>query len=407
MADVAEFTILIEGDAPTYTVRATGPGDIRSQVTPLILPDAPLWHETLRAIAAQEPLSEAALCHTGSQLFEALFSRSVAHAFYRSAQAHPPTTPLRMRLDIRSPELAVLPWESLYHVDEGYYFALRRDTPLVRTLATLQPTHPVRLTGPLQLLHAASNPVEYGNLGDTPPPLPAEIHTQLNVVPLPAATAESLRLALLHQPFHVLHFDGHGYLDPDTGTGILVVEGSDRHAVPLNAAQLAGMLSGTAVRLVVLAACYSGATQPVGKGGAAPVGVAQQLFRSTAIPAVVGMQYAISHIAAAAFTTGLYQALATGQTIEAAMTDGRLAMQAAGDNSAVFAPVLFLRSGSGQLFESSAIPPSPTAHTSYVGVNVGDGALAQGPGAIAVGKGGTIIQGDVQGDIRIGAWEDT
>ncbi len=399
MSDAAEFTILLEGHAPAYTVSATGPGDVRSKTSRFDLPDDPEFRETLRAIAAQEPLSEAAVRHVGSLLFEALFSRSVAHAFHSATVAAAPQTPLRVRLDIRPPTLAALPWETLYHIDEDYHFALRRDTPLVRTLATLQPTRPVAVSGPLRLLHATATPLEYANLTAIPPLLP-EAHPRLTVVPLPSATPDALRAALLHTPFQVLHFDGHGHWDTDTGSASLVLEGSDRHAVPLTAAHLAGMLSGTGVRLVVLAACHSGAT------GGALVGVAQQLFTSTAIPAVVGMQYAISQKAAVAFTTGFYQALAAGQAIESAMTDGRLAMQTAGYTGAAFAPVVFLRSGSGKLFAEAALPPASTAPATYVGVNLGDGALAQGPGALAVGKGGTVIQGDVQGDIRIRAWED-
>lgn len=406
MSERAEFTLWMEGQSPTYTVSATGPRDVRSKTSPFVLPDNSEFREILRAIAAQERLSEAALRHVGSQLFEALFSRAIAHAFMGAKQSAPSQSPLRVRLDIRAPELAALPWESLYHVDEGYHFALHRDTPLVRTLATLQPTRPVQATGPLHLLHAASNPVEYSSLGDTPPPLPLEGSPQIKVTPLHTATADSLRLALLQSPFHLLHFDGHGVLDPESGTASLVVEGPDRHARALSAAHLAGMLSGTPVRLVVLAACHSGGTHAIGQAGGALVGVAQHLFTSTAIPAVVGMQYAIHHKAAVAFTTGFYQAFAAGQPVDAAMTDGRLAMQAAGHTSAVFAPVLFLRSGSGHLFEHDTLPPSPTNHATYYGVNLGDGALAQGPGAIAVGKGGTIIQGDVKGDIRIGGWED-
>ena len=79
-------------------------------------------------------------------------------------------------------------------------------------------------------------------------------------------------------------------------------------------------------------------------------GVASSLLRC-GLPAVVGMQAEITDEAAITFSERLYTALAQGFPIDAALTQARKAIFAAGSDVEFGTPVLFLRGDSAQLFE--------------------------------------------------------
>ena len=100
------------------------------------------------------------------------------------------------------------------------------------------------------------------------------------------------------------------------------------------------------LRLVVLNSCEgarSSAANPF-------AGVAQGLVRQ-GIPAVVAMQFEISDDAAIEFSSSLYEALADGYPIDAAVGEARKAMFAARADTEWGTPVLFLRSPDGSLFD--------------------------------------------------------
>jgi hypothetical protein len=101
------------------------------------------------------------------------------------------------------------------------------------------------------------------------------------------------------------------------------------------------------VRLAVLGACEAARRDQVN----AWTGVAPALTRA-GIPAVIGMQYAIRDASAVGFSRRLYRALAAGQPIDAAVTDGRLAIYNRGDEDERDwgVPVLYLRAEEGVLF---------------------------------------------------------
>jgi hypothetical protein len=110
------------------------------------------------------------------------------------------------------------------------------------------------------------------------------------------------------------------------------------------------------VRLAVLGAGEAGRRDQVN----AWTGVARSLTRA-GIPAVVGMQYPIRDTSATAFYQGFYRALAAGQPIDAAVTDGRLAIvnrSSEGDRD-WGVPVLYMRSLEGVLFPQAPPEPSP------------------------------------------------
>ena len=97
----------------------------------------------------------------------------------------------------------------------------------------------------------------------------------------------------------------------------------------------------------MLGACESSKADRVN----AWTGIASALTRA-GIPAVVGMQFAVEDSNSIAFSKSFYEALAAGQTVDEAVTEGRLAIFMRGDNDELDwgVPVLYLRAEEGVIF---------------------------------------------------------
>jgi hypothetical protein len=125
----------------------------------------------------------------------------------------------------------------------------------------------------------------------------------------------------------IFHFAGHGDFDAEMGAlpltiegqGALIFEDDDQQPVSVPSEQIAANLSGRGVQLVVLGACLTGRRDGQNRWS----GVAAALME-VGIPAVIAMQYKISDRAAIHFMTGFYAALAAGQTLDQAVSTGRL-----------------------------------------------------------------------------------
>src|SRR3712207_9546984 len=65
---------------------------------------------------------------------------------------------LRLKLRIRSRQLAVLPWEFLYDPDYGDYLCLSSDTPIVRYVDLRLPVRRLIVAPPLKILGMVASP---------------------------------------------------------------------------------------------------------------------------------------------------------------------------------------------------------------------------------------------------------
>jgi hypothetical protein len=174
---------------------------------------------------------------------------------------------------------------------------------------------------------------------------------------LPGVTIRLLSDALMNRA-DVFHFSGHGeFADAVTGSDAALVFSDDRNqALPVSGAQVAAMLRGKGVRLVVLGACLTGRRD----GRNVWTGVAAQMLRA-GIPAVVAMQFTIDDSLAAAFCGTFYRALVAGLTVDEAVGLGRTAIRAAslehgGDPRDWGVPVLYVRTPGGRVFNPVANP---------------------------------------------------
>jgi len=228
---------------------------------------------------------------------------------------------LRIRLNVDSPELMVLPWEFLYSPQDGFC-SLTRDISLVRSPG--RDPRPYKAQIPLHMVILSSNPEgsvklnlqrESRVIKDA---LEALIKSkEMSLEHIEAASLSDLRrrlMSLSDAPPHILHYMGHGDLDR------VLLEDEVGASKPLSGGSLAvilGMMP--SIQLVVLNACESG--QP--DISDMRLGVANALAMA-GIPAVIAMQFRISDDAALAFSKGLYEALAAGHPIDTAVVWARV-----------------------------------------------------------------------------------
>jgi hypothetical protein len=128
---------------------------------------------------------------------------------------------------------------------------------------------------------------------------------------LPAATTDDLRRILLSQKFDIIHFSGHA----DKENLIFVDQKNNPVPVPISAvADLVGEYP--SVKCVILNACESASALEV------PIS-----------PITIGMDETIPDTTAITFSRGFYDALAAGEPIRRAYSEGIHAVQLSGSNA--------------------------------------------------------------------------
>jgi tetratricopeptide (TPR) repeat protein len=294
----------------------------------------------------------------GQALFGALFVDRVYGRYTASVQeAARRGEPLRIVLRLRAPELAGLPWETLFDSEVREYLCQRE--PVVRYVETAQAEAPLRVESRLRVLGFVAAPrdlpgldvaEERRRLTDA---LAGLGNSSVDLVWAQGGSWPELQQQLGSGPWHVLHFVGHGGVDPSGEGGVLWLEDErTRLATSVSAARFQRLLHSArpVPRLVVLNSCQTGEA------------AADDLLSSTAaalvssgVSACVAMQFAISDPAALAFARGFYQALARSEPIDEAVRLGRIAIDGTGEHTLEWlTPVLYLRTGDTRLFAISA-----------------------------------------------------
>lgn len=345
--------------------------------------------EKLRQIK-EEPYStdEALFRDVGTTLFDALFQDEVRDLFisiFSQQVQNKENTYLRLRLDIleTAVEVAMLPWEFLAWNE--MFLATQIKTLLTRQYLDLQ-------VGNLRSMTIAGKPralivIPRGS------ELSVEqeqetITTALKNAGIPYdiladnVSIQDLDDQLATQPYHILHFIGHGeFRSEEDGAlhGSLRFnrkegeEGSEENEEWVTDTRLRALLATyESIRLIVLNAC-KGAEVAAQASGSGFIGTAPALLKAR-IPAVIAMQYAILDPVALQFAETFYKRLTDPGTwfghVDIAMTLARNACYLNFPQDRGFAsPILYLRAPSGQIFEASSSAsattttetPSPTS----------------------------------------------
>ncbi len=319
--------------------------------------------EALARVRPWQPSTRKMVASVGGRLYGALFAKEVGALFAAGrARAIGAETGLRIRLDLGGvPELARWPWELLYDSKLKRFLAIAAGTPIVRSLPLPLASPPLGAGLPLAILLVVAAPIDQPKLRSDreierieealAPLLAAQ---QVTIDRLQPATLDALRRRLQASPVHILHFIGHGSYDREQNEGWLYFEDEQRKSVPVEGSLLGATLLGRPPRLVVLNACDGarhGATDAFD-------GVAQTLLLSS-IPAVVAMQLVVPDRAALTFAERFYASLVEGHPVDAAVAEARLALAAKHRHFRWVAPVLYLRSPDGRLFDLAESAPKP------------------------------------------------
>ena len=265
------------------------------------------------------PQIQARLAGWGHAVFASVFGSGPSWDAYQRARDRQ----LELVFRSASPGLLGLPWELMR--DPGGPVALglagvSRALPVAELAQTAATPG-----GRLRVLMVISRPAGTGDVGYRMIARPLmerldAVRGEVDLVVLRPPTLDALRKTLADaaeagEPFHVMHFDGHGALR--AGNGLLVLEGRGGGSHPVSASRMAAVLKDAGVPVAVLNACQSGA---VGKDVEAAV--ATRLVQE-GCAAVVAMAYSVYAVAAAEFMAIFYERLFAGDTVTAAVTAGR------------------------------------------------------------------------------------
>ena len=351
----------VEVDSPagtatgTMTLDAAGILNRRRELAASVLASAVTSRSTFSAL--ERPVRD-----VGHSLFTALFAGHIYGRYTASLQqAGSAGDPLRVVLRIRDPELAGIPWETLFDPESGEYLCQRE--PVVRYVEAPQASVPLAAAGPLRILGMVAAPSDLPTL-DT-----AEERRRLDdalgelgeqglvdMVWVESGNWGALQQQLMDGPWHVLHVIAHGGVSSQGGVLALENEqtGSSAH---VSAQRFARLLHACrpVPRLVVLNSCSSGES------------AADDLLSSTAaalvhsgISAAVAMQFAVTDPAALAFSRGFYQALARNIAVDEAVRLGRIAIDGTSEQTLEWVtPVIYLRTEDTRLFQLTSQGPPP------------------------------------------------
>ena len=358
-----EIEVRVEAGPGGYVVRASTRGaEARAPFELAAMPRQQIEDLVLHAIAPRRRRIEAGalgeITSLGSSLFDALI-RADVRDLYRGAAARADAAGrgLRVRLSLTdADEFRGLPWELLF--DEPSFLVLDKTTPVVRSF-DLPLVHEVAdVEPPLRILGVISSPRDVVALDVAQERRNVEKGLQgplstggVSLRWLERATLPMLLEALREGEFHVLHFIGHGDFD-EANDGVLLMEDDEGFTRRVSSRRLGQVLRDhDSLRLAVINACESGRDALDDPFSSIAGSMLQQ-----GVPAVVAMQFEITDRAAILFSRDLYDALANGYPVDAAVAEARKAIWADGNDIEWATPVLFLRAEDGRLFNIRSQP---------------------------------------------------
>jgi hypothetical protein len=340
----------------------------------------------------------------GRKLYDLLIladpKQKVSSVFNRCFDDPPTYVQVRIEiLDESLPKLLELSWEHLCDPDGRYLSLLGDRFRFVRRLAGLPPNNRLPLNEPPRVMVVLSNPSNLESFKvDVPGPeglqeyrfapieTPFDPQQTLGLVRLfdglkaqrritdyrilrgPLSPGQNAHPTYLsqwptldrinerlqaaeetNQPYHIVHFLAHGYLD-ENGEGHLLLTDENGEATPIHQDAFQSLFPPWhQVRLILFATCQSGAGEQ--KLSRPLAGLAPTLLR-VGIPAVIAMQDEISVSGAAAFTDTFYQELGTHGYIDTAVAEARREVQRRDPQGGEwFIPVLYLQNENPRLFE--------------------------------------------------------
>ncbi|MCP4544668.1 MAG: CHAT domain-containing protein [Chloroflexi bacterium] len=329
--------------------------------------DAREMRQRLRELESRA-LDWAGVIRLGAWLGEILFPPPVRELLLQAlARVEAKDESLRIRLVLDGP-LHNVPWEYVLlnrgggEATQLDFLGLMPNVSIVRHQATTLPAWDVEAGMPARMVVGLASPAGYKALllDKEQQAIEAAVsgNPRIEATFVPEATPETLLQGT--EQVHIFHFAGHGDFQrgmgaqPGTteGKGYLVLDDGYGDPQPVEADQVGLQLRKAGVRVAMLGACESGRRDDVNVWSS----VAAALLKAE-LGAVVGMQYTVRDDCAIAFADAFYRALVAGLPIDAAVTDGRIAVTQL-DARDWGVPVLYLRARDGVVFPEYAADPS-------------------------------------------------
>jgi tetratricopeptide (TPR) repeat protein len=268
-----------------------------------------------------------------------------------------------------------LPWE-LLHDGDGYLFQGAKPTRVRRRLPNTRDLDVPVVATPIRILLVTARPEDdaCGYVDHRASALPLVeamealgglVHIQVLSPPtLPALREELDRARRAREPYHVVHFDGHGVYDRQVGLGALCFENPEdigklekRRHLTVTTNDLGPLLKDHRIPLVFLEACQTAQAEKASES------VASELLK-VGVASVVAMSHSVLVETARRFVEAFYAALARGARVGDAMLEGQRKLKddtfrgrifGAGELRLEdwFVPVLYQEKDDPQLFKTT------------------------------------------------------
>ena len=294
-----------------------------------------------------------------------------------------------------------LPW-GLLHDGEGYLFQGAKPTRVRRRLPNTRVLDVPVVATPIRILLVTARPEDdaCGYIDHRMSALPlveameslpglVKIHV-LSPPTLPALREELDRARSEKEPYHVVHFDGHGVYDRTVGLGGLCFELPEdmgklenrRHFTVFtedrkeSGTGLGSLLRNHRIPLVFLEACQTAQAEKASES------VASELLK-VGVASVVAMSHSVLVETARRFVEAFYQALATGKRVGDAMLAGQRRLKddtfrgrifGAGELRLEdwFVPVLYQEKDDPQLFKTTPARQTQEDFQTALAARLGD-----------------------------------
>lgn len=301
----------------------------------------------------------------GVGLWRWLFQGAIAAGLARAeGVALGKTMPLRVRLDVRDPNLLPLPWEIMQPELGKQAIAVNPQVLFSRTIGDVAPLHLGQTPRELHILLVLGTPEQ----GQTSLDLAGEAKKLQELWQrqtdgkvwgdvLIQPTAATLSATLAQKPYQLFCYSGHGEPGADGGQIYLQAD------LALNGTELAQILIQQGIRCAVFNSCWGAKSMQHQHQAIASSSLAEVLIHH-GVPAVVAMRDPISDGEALAFISSLTQALCSYQPVDAAVAIARqtLLAQFKFNSPAWTLPILYMHPEfDGQILSNlSSITELPT-----------------------------------------------
>jgi len=283
----------------------------------------------------------------GKHIFNLVFGDGIK-TYYDQCLSKDQPLRIRIRIDETARELNDIPWEFLH--DGENFLVTQADTLVSRLPLDVEKKKKDQLNQALSMLVVISNPLNLPEHMVLNTEKEQEVilealdklqrQRKLDIDFVDDASLETIQDYLSEKDYHILHFTGHGVFDESQGKGFLLLEDAQGKMLNEENETIGTILQNhKSLRLVFLSACQSAkASNNTGY----PF-LARTLLKK-GVPAVLSMQYSVLDRSATDFTGKFYHSLASGKSIDEALSDARLGLYVGENKNRVdFAtPVLFL-----------------------------------------------------------------